>query len=300
MGIIAVVVLYNSTVEESYTIKSLMLNHPEYLDPIKDFHLIIYDNGLVEQEIKMNIPFKFQYFHNPKNEGLAVAYNYALKEAIHGSYSWMLLLDQDSSLPEVFLSNLFDDLNKIADDCRITAVVPRMYYKDNIFSPSKVLFGGLHRPINKNHKGIYKHSICAIGSCSLIKIEFLEMIGGFNEFFWMDSLDRWLFLTIEKNKGIVYVSNSLIEHELSILDYDKFVSENRYNNIMKYETFFMKLYKSKSENFIYYLRLLNRILIFSLSEKNKMYAKLTWCHLKEILFTSRFADIHKTSGFNQT
>lgn len=284
MNLLAVLVIYNCKIEEAKTLKSLLQNYANNPKIFENFRLIIYDNSLLKQTIHLTIPFDHQYIHDRNNEGLAVAYNYALNEAIKTSSPWLLLLDQDSLLPEDFIDNLSSDLSIIGEDTTVTAVVPRMCYKREFFSPAKVLYGGRIRAINMRHRGIctFKNAY-ALGSGSLIKVSFLHEIGGFNEVFWMDSLDRWLFFTINNMGGKVYVTNSIINHELSVKDYNKFMNEERYRNILDYETLFMKSFMSKPENYIYYLRLMKRVLYLFFTVNNKKYSWITLDHLGNIL-----------------
>lgn len=286
MNILALIVVYNQKINETKTLKSLLKNYENNPQIFENFKLLIYDNGPIDQECNFELPYKFDYFSNPKNDGLASAYNFALSVGIKENYTWLLLLDQDSYLPDDYIINLTNDVISAESNSMVMAVVPKMCYKNHFFSPSKVLFGGIHRPIDMKFIGVYPNEVFAIGSCSLVKISFLHKEGGFNEFFWLDCLDRWLYMIIYKRGGKVLVTNSVIEHELSIMDYSKFVSSERYYNIMIYETFFMNMYKSKPENFVYYLRLVKRIISFSFSRKTYKYSILTLKHLNSLLFTS--------------
>lgn len=285
MQLLAIIVLYNCKAEDSKTLNSLIDHLNETPSIFENFRIIIYDNGVMRQEIDSTIPFKFQYVHDPSNRGLAVAYNYALNKAVIDSCDWLLLFDQDSCVPRDFIGKLMLDLDRIQAMDSVVAVVPKMRYKNIFFSPSRVLFGGVHRPINMGCRGIYESRIFAIGSGSVIRVSFLKKIKGFNELFWMDCLDRWLFHTIETEGRQVFVSDSIIDHELSIMDYDQFMNVKRYSDIMKYETIFMKLYKSKAENYVYYMRLLKRTVFLFFTSNNREYSMMTMQHLLSILFS---------------
>ena len=283
MNIFAILVIYNCKIEEAKTLNSLLENYAKNPEAFRNFKLIIYDNSLIEQKICLPIPFEYEYVHDRNNKGLAVAYNYALTKAIAGCYGWLLLLDQDASLSEDFIDNLSYDLYSLKKDNTVVAVVPKMRYKKTFFSPAKDLFGGIIRPIDMLHKGICAFKVFATGSGSAIKVSFLQSIGGFNELYWLDCLDRWLFSTINNMGGKVYVSDSIVDHELSILNYDKFMDEQRYYNILKYEAIFMKSFHSKADNYLYYLRLLKRTVNLFITVKNKRYSLMTLRHLKNTL-----------------
>ena len=294
--IFAILVIYNRKIEETKTFNSLLQNYAKSPKAFRNFKLLIYDNSLIEQKMQITIPFEYHYVHDLNNKGLAVAYNYALNEAILASYSWLLLLDQDSYLPEDFIYNLLYDLSTIEKDNTVIALVPKMHYKNTFFSPSKDLFGGILRPIDMRHKGICPFKVFAIGSGSVIKVSFLQGIGGFNELFWLDSLDRWLFFTINNMGGKVYVTDSIIEHELSVMNYDKFMNEQRYYNILKYEALFMKSFKSKAENYVYYLRLIKRFFYLFFTVNNKKYSSMTLRHLMGIILPYKNNKINKNTG----
>jgi len=289
MKICAVVVLYTCLIKDSKTLNSLLLNFEKEVSLFEKFKLVIYDNGANDQNASAKMPFGYIYFHNPKNEGLAVAYNFALKEASDEGYDWLLLLDQDSFLPTNFVSQLFLHLTKVSENESITAIVPKMRYQNFIFSPSQILFGGISRPIDRNFIGIYTGNVFAIGSGSLVKVSFMNQVYGFNEFFWIDFLDRWLYKVISKSGGKVYVSDIIIDHELSILNYDKYMNEKRYLNIIKFETYYMKLYESRGENLVYYLRLVKRIFSFGRLKSTRKYSVLTIRLLMDIIFSKRYA-----------
>lgn len=276
MNLLAVLVIYNCKIEEAKTLNSLLQNYANNPKAFKAFKLIIYDNSLLEQKMHLTIPFQHQYIHDRNNGGVAVAYNYALNEAIKTSSAWLLLLDQDSSLPEDFIDNLSSDLFILAEDTTVMALVPKMRYKKVIFSPTKILFGGIVRSIHIRHRGICTiKNVFAIGSGCLIAVSFLQKVGGFNEVFWLDCLDRWLFLTINNMGGKVYVTDSTIDHESSVRNIDKLMNEERYYNILKSEALFMKFFKSRIENGIFLLRLIKRAVYLFFTVKDKKYSLMT-------------------------
>ena len=287
MAVISIIVLYDCNLKNAKTLNSLKENFFATPDAFADFYTIIYDNGSINQGKGIDFPFEYRYIHKSDNEGLAVAYNFALKEGVKKAFKWLLLLDQDSILPHSFIYDLLEDIQSCQSKSNIVGLVPRMGVDGFNFSPSKVLPGGVHRPIDHNQIGISKSEIFAIGSGSLVNISFMRSVNGFNELFWLDSLDRWLFMKIYKEGKNVFVTKSVVEHDLSIMDYGKSVSAKRYNNIMVYETIFMMLYKSKSDNIIYIIRLIKRLLFFAIDVKKWKYFLLTYEHLKSLIFQSK-------------
>ncbi len=286
MSVIAALIIYNCKVQESKTFNSLLENYKKHPDVFKNFKLIIYDNSPLEQNISVEVPFEYQYVHDSSNRGLAVAYNCVLKHALDESRDWLLLLDQDSCLPEGFIHNLQVDLAIVENEKAIAAVVPKMRYNETVFSPTRVLYGGIVRAIDVCYKGVCKFkNAFAIGSGCVVRVSFLKNVGGFNELFPIDCLDRWLFLVINEAGEKVYVTDSIIDHELSVMNYDMFMSESRYRSILKSETLFMKIYKSRIENYIFYLRLVKRAVHQFFTVSDKKYSLMTLRHLTKIVLS---------------
>jgi GT2 family glycosyltransferase len=278
MRILCVIVIYNRNIEESQSINSLLESYSANKEPFEAFKLIIYDNSLEKHEILNTIPFEYEYVYKGNNDGVAKAYNYALNFSGEGFFDWLLLLDQDSSLPIDFVLNLVELVTKIESNKNIVAIVPKVFYRNKLISPSKILWGGIHRPIDEKYTGISTFPVTTIGSGVLLRMPFLKEIGGFNEVYWLDWLDHWLFYTINTLGKKIYITDSVIEHELSILIYENAMSEWRYKNILKFEKIFMMSFNSKSENYFYLLRLLKRSITLFIAVRNKKYSKLTFQH----------------------
>jgi hypothetical protein len=282
MKVIAVIVLHNCEIRNSKTIESLK-NALAYTK--LDLRVIVWDNGINNQKLCINSDFI--YIHSNTNVGVAMAYNYALDFAIDNNFNGLLLFDQDTSIPNTFFSDLQNEIVYSDFINQIAAIVPRIYCNEYCFSPSMVLMGGIHRPIPSNHIGIYPKEVFSINSGTLLNIDFLKKLGGFNELFWLDSLDRWLFKEIYNNNGKVFVSNSKVEHDLSILDYKNSVSISRYINIFKYESLFILNYSNTLNNILYKIRILIRAFKFLVTLKNKKYAEVTFRGLIFLLFKSK-------------
>jgi len=284
MAILSILVMYKCAVEESKTIASLLQAYEQSPQAFGSFKLVIYDNSPESQSASLAIPFEHEYVHNPANEGVSAAYNYALQVAKEEDYEWLLLLDQDTCLTEGYIWAIGNIASGIDPDENVAAIVPKVFHKGVFFSPSKVLFGGIHRPIDVNHKGICDFQVTTIGSGVLLRSSFIEKVGGFSSVYWLDCLDSWIFNAIHSSGGKVYVTELSIEHELSVLDYNNFVTEQRYANILKYETMFMRSYKSRMENYFYLIRLLKRALTLLCTVKNKRYSAMTFSHLLSLAF----------------
>ncbi len=62
----------------------------------------------------------------------------------------------------------------------------------------------------------------AINSGVAWSVKFLKKIGGFNPAFSLDFLDHWLFWKVDQLEKTVEILPVRMEHDLSVLDYEKF------------------------------------------------------------------------------
>jgi GT2 family glycosyltransferase len=255
-SVVIIIVLYNENLFNSKTFISLNNAIGGNISNEFNFHLIIYDNSFESQIINEATNFNsFEYVHNSKNVGLAIAYNYALNYANLKGYSWLLLLDQDTILEDLFFINLGLDLNSLNQD--YVAIVPTAFSNDKLLSPYTPLRGNRFLSIDKI-KNKSNLQIYAVNSGTLISTKFLSQIGGFDEVFWLDYLDHWLFLQIHFNKKLVYVSKNVIEHDISILNYTT-LNIKRYKNILRAESIFVSRYFNYSDIIFYKINLLFRL-----------------------------------------
>jgi GT2 family glycosyltransferase len=284
MKILAVIVVYNCEINKSKTINSLLsVMTKKYRYILDNFKLIIYDNSEREQQIIIDFPFQYTYFHSNINGGVAKAYNYAFTKAKKECAEWLMLFDQDTLLNEDYFISMYNALVSLDNVKDIVACIPKILHENVFFSPAKVLWGEIHRPINYLFSGVSEKEIMAIGSSAVVRTSFIEEINGFNELFWLDYLDQWLFHTIYSRGKKVYVINTFIKHELSIFNFNNLMNEGRYENQLKYETIYMKLYTSRYEYVFFLLRLIRRSIILFLTANNKKYFTITIKHLINIL-----------------
>ncbi len=202
----------------------------------KKIQLIVYDNSFEAQTDPLLDLENVHYFHDPKNPGLAKAYNYALTYAKDSHHSFVTL-DQDSELEESY----FDELLQLKWQNDLVAAVPRVYDHGHQISPVYA-----DQYINRQVQMVQEPQIIAkrlmaINSGAVFSIAFLKGIGGFNDAFPLDFLDHWLFWKIHQLKKKVAVLSQKIEHDLSVLDYTK-VKLNRYRSILQAENLFYQKY----------------------------------------------------------
>ncbi|EMF0505375.1 glycosyltransferase [Enterococcus hirae] len=230
--IVVVIVLYQQRFSQSPSFDLLMKAVKE-----KKIQLVVYDNSPVKQlEPLLEQDKDISYYHDPSNPGLATAYNYALNHA-QQNIRYFVTLDHDSQLTATY----FDTLLTIDWTDELVAAVPLVYAGSNQISP---VFADryINRQVEKvDRSQLSQRRIMAINSGAVFSIKFLKEIGGFNLDFPLDFLDHWLFLTIYQFKKTVFILPEKMEHDLSVLDYQK-VSVTRYQSILKAEKTFYQNY----------------------------------------------------------
>lgn len=282
MKILAVMVVYKQNILSSTTLQSLIGSISKHgcEDRIS---ILIYDNSPSSQHLDCLLPLSVSYVHDPTNPGLAKAYNYAVENAVSDGCDWLLLLDQDTCLPENFTENLLNTARILNADENIVAIVPRVKCLGMTVSPSIVKFGGYYRPVEENIVGICPLQVTSINSGTLLRTAFIKTIGGFNKFFWLDYLDHWVFSIIHSRNKRVFLSQSVIDHELSVTDYDRWMNLERYVSILKAERLFLETCRPKYEKYFYIVRLLKRMISQLFDYKNSAYYKSTYQAFKNIL-----------------
>ena len=264
-----IIVLYRCTLEESRAFNTLQ----EQLKGVDmDYELIIFNNDNRQQVIDE----KYVVVNSEENKKLAYAYNFALKRAVENGYKWLLLLDQDTSIPQGYFTALQDFLKSGYPE-NLAAVVPVLKSGDVVLSP-KVVSPRLRieKEVKPNEYGRW---ITAINSMSLMNVGFFNSIGGFSSKYELDMLDRWSYNQIMKLNRLVYVLDVNSNHELSFLDFEKNVTPERYSDFMKMENrfstdemdlFYLVFYKVKL-----FLKGLKQLVKY----KNKEFSRITFSYI---------------------
>ncbi|EKN71352.1 glycosyl transferase group 2 family protein [Neobacillus bataviensis LMG 21833] len=263
-----IVVLYKQKVEESKTFITLKKTLFTDNQLLKQVELIIYDNSPEEQEINFHLykNVNLTYKHDGRNLGIATAYNYAWSIAKNNGSEWLLLFDHDTEITSEYLNQV---INHNELDESIASVVPKINSEHTMISP---VYSNTLRPLQSKRpvEGIQMLPVMAINSGSMIRVSFLNEVGGFNTDFPLDYLDHWLFYEIYEKGYKVFVLNVYLEHELSVMDYNR-VSFDRYKSIIDSEIHFYQNYKKELYS-SYKAQIAKRFLKQILTVKNKQIA----------------------------
>ena len=280
-NVLIVLVLYKVTPATCQTLSSLCASVEKCALTVS-FKLLIYDNSPTSSLLAKTIPIPVSYVHDRDNGGLAAAYNTAVEMALKEGVHWVLLLDQDTSLTPEYLMAIDEVLPEIGAEIKIAALVPKLRSGLKVVSPTRVLWGGILRPVSADFSGVAPFETSALNSGALIRVSAIQQIGGFDNRFWLDYLDHWMFNRLHHADHAVYVMDTAISHELSVDDFAK-MTEHRYRNILTAEALFFRLCKSPMEQKFYLLRLVGRAFKRLLGPGGVKFFRLTLHHMRGVL-----------------
>ena len=289
--ILAVIVLYKMRPSESAAFRTLQVAISDLQKVQNDIRILLFDNtpGGCDPG---PLPESVQYEAAGQNEGLAAAYNRALGIAQSERYPWLLILDQDTTLPSDYLSLMSKYALDLETDEKIAAIVPRMLDAGKRVSPVFIRFWGVSY-ISSDFEGTAKLEIHATNSATLFRVDSLKKIGGFSPYFWLDYVDGYVFRHFHLHGLKVYVARDIeVEHELSLL-HGGGLKADRFRNILRAESAFWDLYGGSVQRLALAARLLGRIWRQRKRGHDSAILELTWNELKRRIFQSKTRRIHE-------
>ncbi len=265
-----IIVLYGCGLSQSTAFTSLKKQLKKRKTDIH-YDIIIFNNDTKQQ---INSSDDLTIINSTSNKKLAFAYNFALKRAIEQHREWLLLIDQDTEITDEYFTELENYLSAPKEK-NVVSVVPFLVSHNRAVSPERI-----DDFIWKTHsitqqKGICTGRISAFNSMSLLKVDFIKKIGGFNEQYPLDMLDYWVYNQIYKRVKKVSVLNVKIEHNLSLLDKKKYIPLSRYKDLLSAENKFVKTELNLSHYLSHKLRLIYRVVYQVLKRKDKKYLLAT-------------------------
>jgi GT2 family glycosyltransferase len=287
MQILAIVVRYKTSLEDSATIRSLSAEYHLCPELLRDLGVIVWDNSPQPLSFQ-EAPTWFEYQHSRENKGVSGAYNGALARAESLGCPWLLMLDQDTELPPGYLLRMLHYSRTVAEDTRIAAVVPFIQSNGNIISPRR--FGRTLRTslIKEKESGNIEGYCYAANSGTLMRVSALRAVGGYSELFWLDFSDQYVFHLLHVAGFVMYLAADLrVPHSLASSDYNRGMSPERYENFLAAENLFSRMFRSRLMNGAHNLLLLARAVRQYRRLHNKDFAKLTLSSLWQRLSLSR-------------
>lgn len=221
----AVVVLYNTKIEDSLTLSTLR----EYSDQIKT---IICDNSTIDVNANRALWKNVQYLDMGGNKGLAAAYNRALN-LVEGDC--VCIFDDDSEIDSQYFSILKEALNNDAWDIAL----PIVYSGNRIISPSKMTSFRC-RPINSPYDRVSPKRISGINSGMAVRVSVYN-ICKYNRRLFLDFIDHDFCRRAIQNKcKVVFMPSMKISQRYS---FDCDDCENALSRIRIFEKDAREYYK---------------------------------------------------------
>jgi GT2 family glycosyltransferase len=276
--ILAVMVRYQAPLEESSTLRGIRSEIRTDLDLACSYDVMIWDNSQQELE-PAQLPPGVLYRHSATNLGVSGAYNAASRYARENGYCWMLLLDQDTELRPGFLRSMLRHGHDLEGQVEIAAIVPTVFVRGQVVSPRRQLFNR-HRAYPLHESGIAPGESFAINSGCLLRVTALHEIGGFSSDFWLDYSDLYVFHQFYLHgKKVWRAADVQLEHDMSIMDYDRLMTAKRYRNFSLAESAFNDIYKGQMENAVQTARLFFRAIKQRRKYRNPEFAQIAWQQL---------------------
>ncbi|MDI6619034.1 MAG: glycosyltransferase family 2 protein [Clostridiales bacterium] len=208
---------YNDTIECIRSLKKIRYNN---------FEIIVIDNcsgnGSVD-EIKANYP-DIKLFSTSKNLGFAGANNLGIKYALEHNADYILLLNNDTVVDEMFLYYMVESFNKYPDAGIVGNKI--LYYesKDLLwFAGGRInwlKFRVDHYGNKERDKEIFNHEKemdFISGCCMLIKAEVFNKIGLIDENYFMYYEDVDLCIrAADAGYKLIYNPKSFIYHKVGL------------------------------------------------------------------------------------
>lgn len=224
-SIFAVAVLYRCSLSKSHSICSLFQILEDDRELARYFSLLVYDNSPEPQAVTHPASFPVEYLHDPSNSGLAPAYNYALTRAQAEGCPWLLLLDQDTTLTDDFLSELLAATRSLKGSSSVAMIVAKLCVEGVIHSPTIPFFAQMRQqftrsspPIEESVVGVMPGRLCAYNSGSTMRVSALQSIGGFPTEFWLDFLDHAVYHALLDHGFQAYILRATLTHDASYSD----------------------------------------------------------------------------------
>lgn len=233
------VVLYNTSIRDSSTIKSIIKSVLKLKSRNASYNLLLWDNSyssssedvvrLFCNEMLQNGVYA-SYKHSPENKPLSEVYNNFISTYKDIS-DYLMIFDQDSS----FTSEFFNSVDDVLRVYRPDLILPIIKHKKHIVSPSKIYYikGRYFKSppcgnISSQHLSAINSGM-VIASCYLSKTKFK-----YDNRLKNYCTDDYFMKQFRKNKGVVFVLDYVFEHDLSLstLNENSTALKQRYNELI--------------------------------------------------------------------
>ncbi|TCZ61464.1 glycosyltransferase family 2 protein [Klebsiella grimontii] len=282
MKVLAVVVFYNP---EGDVHKRCSLISSQVDD------LIIYDNSTQPEVIKQNriITSKIsnaKYYGEGSNNGIGAALNFAVSYAQENDYKYLLTFDQDTVIPEEYVSRMLSSFQKAPGAGIIGPIYKDVNANRECRFPVKCGPFTIRKTLS-NEKGI-QNVMSIITSGTLYPTQIFKEVGCFESDYFIDYIDNEFCLRLLQHGYNVYVDPSIIiNHALGNRSLTKLLvkfSPTNYpfyrkyyitrNRFFVYKKYFLKFPSFIAYDFLAFSLDLFRVVMFENDKKRKLKAYL--------------------------
>ena len=241
--VLAVVVLYRMSPEESPAFQSLMRAVVEA--SANSIACVVYDNSPAAHLLPAT-PFACTYRHDAANPGLAAAYQYALEQAEVAGVPWLLLLDQDTVVTAEYLAEAVREVGSLRERTELGAIVPKLVQDGLVLSPHWPFGHGSQEGFGERF-GVMEPEARFYNSGALLRVEAVRAAGGFPLNYPLDYLDHAMFARLQAQQRSVFLLHAELTHQLESKSQDIHVDlkgSPRLRGILAAETRFYREYGS--------------------------------------------------------
>ncbi|HEX5152066.1 MAG TPA: hypothetical protein VFW07_11515 [Parafilimonas sp.] len=262
--IFCVIVLYKTDLPHSASFNSV-LKAVENADGT--LHILLYNNFPeihLDTTLYARDNIHVSVINDDANSGVSKAYNEANAMASSRRRKWLLLLDQDTALPENFFAVFFSERKQAAKDYKL--YIPVIRDGNKIISPAKYFLyrGFIRKEVKKGEAQLRDQAI--INSGVIVDNDLFKQAGGFNENVNLDFSDVSFFRRLRKIYSIVFVLDVICSHSFSGLEYDSY--EKNFTRFKIYNANAIAFSKEKGVNKpLLFLTVLVRVANLSLKFK---------------------------------
>ena len=211
----AVVVLYNTTVEDSLTCKKLreIKKH--------DISVFIVDNSTKDMNnIEMAKKYGWTYMDMHGNVGLSKAYNKVL-EKLKNEIGIIIWFDDDTNINQEYFDVLDKEANSNPD---VSVFAPMIQGQDGRFwSPNEARFFK-NKQLKNCEDEISNESFNAINSCTAVRLNIYENYR-YDERLFLDQVDHSFFYDMRNRNIKFYKLNIIIHHNFSLKSKQKSIED---------------------------------------------------------------------------
>ena len=180
-------------------------------------HILLFDNAQISANLKGQISNSILYFQSPENVGVGGAHYYACQMAVDKEFDFILLLDQDSQLPDGFVDNMVAGFYQTQKHYPRLAAVGPSRSDPRLAQPKKNKW--IHK-LEQNVQlkasvDLWRLKTLLISSGMLIRVSALELIGFPKREYFIDLVDtEWCLRAHAKTFQLARLEDVWMNHTI--------------------------------------------------------------------------------------